>query len=166
MFRILNLHFCLLTFVFFQAKGDAMYEFKQEGSDYYVSIKPDVFLLETLKIFAKDRGIWAASLSGLGFLKNQDLAFYDIVQKKYLIKHFSDPAELLSLNGNIGILDEKPFIHAHVVLGNRNYETFGGHLIEAEVAAAAEIHIHTFKDITFFRKLNCNFNLNMLDFKI
>ena len=50
-------------------------------------------------------------------------------------------ALLLSLVGDVTLDDEKPSVHAHVVLGKSNASTLGGYLIEAHVRPTLEIII-------------------------
>lgn len=78
---------------------------------------------------------------GLGGFSEATLAFYDLKNKKYLQKKLKGSFEVLSLTGNIAQSDEGIVIHAHAVLGDKNYRTFGGHLIEGVVAGTLEIKL-------------------------
>jgi predicted DNA-binding protein with PD1-like motif len=49
--------------------------------------------------------------------------------------------EVISLMGNVALLDGKPFIHAHVCLGDREYRTHAGHLGEATVSPTLELFL-------------------------
>ena len=46
----------------------------------------------------------------------------------------------------ISTVDGKPFIHAHVALGDNTFAVRGGHLKEAVVAAACEVVLVRFRD--------------------
>ena len=52
---------------------------------------------------------------------------------------FPELAELLTLQGNMTQVDGEPFFHLHVVLAGHDYQCFGGHLFDAEVAVTAEV---------------------------
>ena len=54
---------------------------------------------------------------------------------------FEDAHELISFDGNITLKDGKPFLHAHVLLGDHAMNVFGGHLFETTVAVVGEFII-------------------------
>jgi len=99
---------------------------------------------------------------GLGALNNAELAFYDLDKKEYLKKKFDDgPYEVLNLTGNVAQLDDDLVIHCHAVLGNRDYSTFGGHLINATVGGALEIFFEPLGAL--HRKFDKETGLNLLN---
>ena len=51
----------------------------------------------------------------------------------------TEQVEVLTLTGDIASADGAPKVHAHVVLGRRDGQTIGGHLIEAHVRPTLEI---------------------------
>lgn len=112
-----------------------------EGSLLVVLNKGDR-LVEKLTQLMTEHGIQGGSISGVGALKDVELGYYELEQKTYLRKTFSDgDFELLSLNGNLSLKDNAPYIHVHAVLGNRDFTTFGGHLFEAVVAVTVELTV-------------------------
>lgn len=82
-----------------------------------------------------------ASIAGLGAIQDPILAYYDLSQKKYLKKQFSGIFELLALSGNVSLLDDKRMLHLHTVIGDRDYVTYGGHLVGGTIGVTAEITI-------------------------
>ena len=62
---------------------------------------------------------------------------------------------------DIAIKDGKPFIHAHITLGNHDMEVSGGHLFETEVAVVGEFILHNFNEKTH-RALNEDIGLATL----
>lgn len=75
----------------------------------------------------------------IGALEQIELGFYVLDERRYLRRTLPDMHELLSLQGNLALLDESPFLHAHVVLGTRDFATLGGHLFRGTVAVVAEV---------------------------
>ena len=69
---------------------------------------------------------------------------------------------IISLNGNISEVDGSPFVHIHIIIGDSDYRTFGGHLGSAIVGITCEI-ILTMTDDVINRKLNDEFKLNFWD---
>lgn len=78
---------------------------------------------------------------GLGGFSKVEIAFYDLRTKKFNKKKFVGPFEVLSLVGNVAQGDDDIVVHAHVVLGDKNFKTFGGHLINATVGGTLEINL-------------------------
>ncbi|KKS99422.1 MAG: hypothetical protein UV76_C0020G0001, partial [Candidatus Nomurabacteria bacterium GW2011_GWA2_43_15] len=83
---------------------------------------------------------------------------------EYLPKRFSGKNyEIVSLNGNISLVEDKPFVHLHIMLGDSDYRTFGGHLGSAVVDITCEIAINM-SDSVINRKFNNEFKVNFWDF--
>lgn len=83
-------------------------------------------------------GLTAAGLiAGIGMLRDLVLGYWD--GEKYVEERIEEPVELLSLQGNIGDQDGKPVVHAHIVVGHRDGQTVGGHLLAATVHNTVEL---------------------------
>ncbi len=108
---------------------------------HFLVLKKGEELISSLTQFLTEKNITAGSISGLGAVEKVDIAYYDLSTKTYLRKVFPDIYELLSATGNAALLDGKHFPHIHIVIGNRQYQTFGGHLFSAIVAATVELSI-------------------------
>lgn len=96
---------------------------------------------EKLLEFLKRNRVNSGFFHGLGGFLKVELAFYDLRTKKYNKKKFIGPFEVLSIQGNIAQGDDDIVVHAHVVLGDKNFKTFGGHLINATVGGTLELNI-------------------------
>ena len=83
----------------------------------------------------------SASISGLGALDDVTVAYYNLQTKQYQTKLFKGMYELISLNGNITLVEGKRFIHIHAALGTEEYDVVGGHIMDAIVGPSAEITI-------------------------
>ena len=60
------------------------------------------------------------------------------------------------------LIEDEPFIHAHITIGNHNMEIFGGHLFSMNVAVVGEFIIHKI-DGNSKRKLNDEIGLATWD---
>lgn len=49
--------------------------------------------------------------------------------------------QVISLLGNVALVDSKPFVHAHVSVGSRDYQAHIGHLSEATVLPTLELFL-------------------------
>ena len=119
-------------------------QFQKVGKDYLINIDKDEKVLETLTRFCKENGIKNAKLSGIGAVKETEIGAYDLPNKEYIKREYSEILELLSLEGNVALKDGEPFIHAHVVLSDHNMQTLGGHLFETTVGVAGEFFLTQF----------------------
>lgn len=98
-----------------------------------------------LSEFAKENGIKAAHITGLGAASKLVIAYYNLETKEYEKKTFEEDVEILSLNGNIGVKEGgDAVVHVHGVFGKRDFSTFGGHIFEMTISGAGEIHINSF----------------------
>jgi len=120
-------------------------------------------LFSSLEEWAREHDIKGGHLSGIGALKDVELGFYHLSEQHYQKKTFPKEAELLSLDGNVSLLEGKPFFHIHAVLGNEKFEAFGGHLFSATIAVTCEINFRVFNgDIR--REMNEEIGLNLINF--
>jgi len=98
-------------------------------------------VVASLVAFAGEQGVRSAAVSGLGAVTRTRLAYFDAATKEYRTREFEGVMELVSLTGNLGIFEGRPFLHAHVVLSDEEYRCHGGHLVSAIVAVTAEFSI-------------------------
>lgn len=119
---------------------------EQNAKPFILALKMGENLFEGIMKCAIERNIKSASLSGLGTLDDVTVAFYHLDKKDYATKVFHGMYELISLNGNIALLDGKPFIHIHAALGTDTYDVVGGHIMDATVGPSVEITITPLSD--------------------
>lgn len=132
------------------------------NNGYLVRLFRGEKIIEKLIDFSKIHNIKSGTINGIGGASSIELGYYSLETKSYLWKSFPQIHEVLSLSGNISIVDEKPFIHIHVVISNSSFECFGGHLKEAEVGATLEVKISEF-DFRIERRTDDEIGLKLLD---
>jgi len=113
-------------------------EYLQEENRYLLKLQRGEPVIDSLLRFFTREKIDTGFVRAIGALKNVELGYFDFATKVYLRNKFPATYELLSLQGNISLVDGFPFCHAHVVLGEPTFHTIGGHLFEAEVAVTFE----------------------------
>ena len=119
-------------------------------------------ILASLKEIAANERIALASFTGIGAVRDAILGYLDIDQKEYLKQQFGpESLELLSMIGNIARMNDEPVIHCHVVLGDREMRTFGGHLFQARVSVTVEIFMRVFEG-EVSREFDPRFGANLL----
>ena len=119
-------------------------------------------ILASLKEIAANERIALASFTGIGAVRDAILGYLDIDRKEYLKQQFgSESLELLSMIGNIARMNDEPVIHCHVVLGDREMRTFGGHLFQAQASVTVEIFMRVFEG-EVSREFDPRFGANLL----
>jgi predicted DNA-binding protein with PD1-like motif len=107
-------------------------------------------ILTELKQFASEQKLADSSFKAIGGLSHTKVGWFNWETKKYEIAaELDEQVELLSLIGDIAVIDKKPQVHAHMVIGRRDGTAHGGHLMEAIVRPTCElvltenpIHLH------------------------
>jgi len=134
---------------------------KKFGNIFIIRLEKGEEIITTLSKFLSKKKISSAFFSGIGAVEKAVIGFYDLNEKKYFWREFME-CEVVSLSGNVSILDDRPFIHSHVVLSDISYNCFGGHLREATAGATLEIKLEML-DGKIARKFDTVTGLNLLD---
>ena len=135
-------------------------KYKKVEDKIFISIDKGEFINEKLLEVSVNENLKSGWINGLGAISNIEIGYWDIEKKVYVKNLFDDHYELLSLIGNVSLVDNKPFIHTHISFSNTEFKVFGGHLFDAKVIAAAEFCIFI-SDYHLHRKLNCDIGLSL-----
>ena len=122
-------------------------------------------LQEALNQLAKELNLTSGHISGIGAVNPAVIGFYNFETQVYERILLNDYHELVNLNGNISIRDGKPFVHAHVVVGNREGVAFGGHLLPGTIVVVAELTIEPYEGEPLRRHLEKDTGLPLWKFK-
>jgi len=136
--------------------------YKKTNQKYIIKLTRGEKVLEELTKFCEIEGIKFGVLRAIGAVRGAELGYYDLDNKKYSYKKMDGDYEIASLTGNVAYLDNKPFIHAHVVLSDANFQCFGGHLKEAAVGAVCEVFLEPLEG-KVTRKMDEEIGLNLMD---
>lgn len=137
-------------------------QFKQHDNTYFVYLESGEHVVEELTNFCKDNNILNGHISGIGAVNNIVVGAYHSKAGEYIKKMFKEDHELITYQGNIMLLNNEPFIHAHITIGNHKMEIFGGHLFSANIAVVGEFIIHKI-DGNFKRTFNDKIGLATWD---
>lgn len=103
-------------------------------------------VLQTLTTFCIEKHIVHASLHAIGAVERARVGYYDVKKRAYSSQVHADVHEVVSMTGNVALVDEKPFLHVHVVLSDTHNHAYGGHLFEAIVAVTFEVELVVYKE--------------------
>ncbi len=116
------------------------------GPTYIVRLDAGEKIVETLKAICERDAIGGGHFSGLGAVGEAEIGHFDPGSNDYTWAKLSGPFEIVSLYGNITKVDGRPFVHAHIALGDNTLAVRGGHLKEAVVSVTCEVTLTRFKD--------------------
>jgi predicted DNA-binding protein with PD1-like motif len=106
---------------------------------FAVVFDPGDEVAQGLLQFARDNQIAGAAFTAIGAFEKVTLGWFNLDTKDYEKIPVEQQVEVLSLVGNIALHNDKPKVHAHVVIGKRDGSALGGHLLEAHVRPTLEV---------------------------
>ncbi|MFC1515839.1 PPC domain-containing DNA-binding protein [Thermodesulfobacteriota bacterium] len=115
-------------------------EFKP-GRRFVGRLPYDKDLIKSIEDFCKSSSIQMATFSLIGAVSSYTIGAYDQKQQVYVTETEKANLEIVNCIGNISLMDGKPFVHAHIVLGDEKGNTMGGHLFSETILFAGEISL-------------------------
>jgi len=116
-------------------------EFFKHNNLYLVRLDHGEKIRTSLTKFLEQEKIFAGVFTGLGAVCQAEIAHYPLSEKKYNTKNFAGEYEVTNITGNVSKVEDKPFIHMHITLGDNEYRLFGGHLMECTASPTLEIYL-------------------------
>ena len=111
-------------------------------------------LLEELTSICLEKNITLGKIEAIGAVQKACIGFYSQNSREYKFISFDKPSEILNLTGNISIKDEKPFVHAHIILADETGNAYGGHLAPGTITFACEFIIYSFSGNQLIREMD------------
>ncbi len=112
--------------------------------------------------FCRERGVPAATVSGLGALSDVELGYYDVAAGRYERTRLAGSWELLALTCTVAEWQGEPFPHTHVVISGPDFGARGGHLFEGTVSVTVELRVLAIRQ-PVRRAMDPAFGLHFLD---
>jgi len=114
-------------------------KYKDIEDKLIVKLEKGEEIVTELEKALEENSIFAGSFQGIGAVSKATLGHYSLESKDYSERELDQPLEIVSLQGTVS----REGVHPHICLGTSNMETYGGHLVEATVAATCEIIVHS-----------------------
>ena len=150
-YDIIMIEKCVLGVIMRSSLSDNLVVIRLDIGDNIVECVKSVSLLYDVK---------SAIVSGIGATDKFTCGVFNPVTREYRKNHFVGTYEILSLFGNITRMNDEPYVHLHITVGDDNCASFGGHLIEARISATAEIFLQLIdQPIDRFRDNDIGLNL-------
>ena len=141
-----------------------MYQYRQYGDKYILSIDNHLEIVSAVKAFCLEKNITIGTVNGIGAVCEASLRFLDPATKRYVDKTFEEQMEITNLTGNISTKDGKPYLHLHITASRRDYTCIGGHLLSAVINGACELYVEAFPGVEIGRYPDPETGLNMYAF--
>lgn len=97
--------------------------------------------ISRLRVFAQEHSVTSGHFTAIGMFQSAILGSFSIAQKTYEKIPITSSVEVASMIGDIALLNGKPVIHSHAVVGFPDGTTRAGHLLEAHVGITLEVMI-------------------------
>lgn len=119
-------------------------QYTSTDKGYIIRLVRGEKIVNTLTSFCEKENIHSGVFHGIGAVETPELGYYNLDTKEYKWQQIEKMLEIVSLTGNVALVENKPFIHAHVVVSDDEFIAYGGHLKEGTVGASCEIYLTDF----------------------
>ena len=140
------------------------YEFRKLDNTYGVRLNKGAEIITAIKDFCSSNNIKVGTVQGIGAINSVTFGFFNPKTKQYNEKVFEGSREITSLLGNISTKNEETYLHLHMNTSGEDYNTIGGHLINATISLTGEIFITPING-TVEREFCEKTGLNLLSFQ-
>jgi predicted DNA-binding protein with PD1-like motif len=121
-------------------------------------------VLSGLTEFAARGNFTAGYFTAIGALQSARFGWFDRAQKAYRHIPIQEQVEMISLIGNVALVNGTPQIHAHGAVGFRDGQMRGGHLLEAIAWPTLELFFTAFPT-TLIKRHDDETDLSLFDLK-
>jgi hypothetical protein len=98
-------------------------------------------LITSITDFCIESSVRMATFSVIGSVSSVTMGAYDQKQQVYVTSIQEAHLEVVTCMGNVSLMDGEPVVHAHIVLGDLQGKTTGGHLFSETILYAGEIDL-------------------------
>lgn len=102
-------------------------------------------VIRSIKEICIQAEIRLAWFSIIGAVSTATIGYYNQIKQEYISQVIAKPCEIISCIGNVSLKDDKLFVHAHILLGDEQGNTIGGHLFTKTILFAGEFKMEELK---------------------
>lgn len=139
-------------------------DYRRFGDVLVVRLDRGEEIISTLAELAKREKISLATVQGIGACDQVKYSLYNVAERSYSPNELSEELELISLNGNMSMMDGEQYNHLHATFGRADGSVVGGHLNEAIISGTGEIFVHMISGEVERSKDEAETGLNLFDF--
>ncbi|MDR3163574.1 MAG: DNA-binding protein [Mycoplasmataceae bacterium] len=134
---------------------------KISASQYCLRLEKGDEILQAINDFCKEAHVCTGYFHGIGATNSLTISIYDQKQGRYIQQTLKQSLEITSLSGNISLLNNEIYLHAHINASDYTLKVFGGHLNRAIISVTAEIFVTSYKK-KILRKFDKTIGINLL----
>ena len=116
-------------------------EYKRYCDKIVLRLDKNDEVITCLKAVAEKERITAASVQGIGATDNFTVGVFDLDKKDYERFSYTGNHEINVIAGNFTVVDNKPYVHAHITCTGKGGKVVGGHLFECFISLTGELVI-------------------------
>jgi hypothetical protein len=136
--------------------------YTKDKNTYAIRIFRDEEVMDVLTRFCVEENIYHASFTGIGATKSSTFGYYDLEKREYFFETYDQLMEVISMNGNVSLLEGKPFLHVHAAFGDTDLKVYGGHVKNMTAGVTIEIHFTAY-DSKVERAYDAEVGLNLFN---
>ena len=134
-------------------------EYRIDNNKIILRLEPGEEVIDSLRELRDKLDIENGFFFGIGAVDKLKLGNYDVEDKNYREKEFTGSYEVSNFKGNMG--PDK--IHAHITVGDENFDTLAGHCSEARVSGTFEIILRRSDEFKLTHKFDTETGLDVWD---
>jgi predicted DNA-binding protein with PD1-like motif len=96
-------------------------------------------VMSGLTDFARQNNVPSASFTAIGAFSHATVAWFDDGRKEFKLIPIEQQVELVSMIGDIALVNDQPVVHTHVSVASSDGTVRGGHVINAFVFPTLEL---------------------------
>jgi uncharacterized protein len=112
--------------------------------------------------FAEKYHVTSAHFTAIGAINGATLGYFDPQRKMYKQIPVNGQHEVIGLSGDIALYQGKPTVHTHMVVGNPDGTTLGGHVLAAYVSPTLEVMVSE-DPVTMQKRFDPATDLTLID---
>ncbi|MGC2637082.1 MAG: DUF296 domain-containing protein [Acidobacteriaceae bacterium] len=132
------------------------------SNDYAVIFRPGDEPYAGLTQFAEKYHVHSGHFTAIGGFSDARLAWFDLDKKMFRVIPVNRQVEVVSLTGDIALLDSKPQVHMHCVVAYPDGTTRGGHILDGHVSPLLEVFV-TADPVKLVRKRDSDKGLTLIE---
>ena len=109
--------------------------------NYVIVLAKGDEVMSGLTDFARQNKVTSASFNAIGAFSHATVAWFDDSKKEFKLNPINQQVELVSMIGNITLVNDQPAVHTHVAVASSNGTVRGGHVINAFVFPTLEVFL-------------------------
>jgi len=112
--------------------------------------------------FAEKYQVTSAHFTAIGALNGATLGWFDPQRKMYKKIPINGQHEVIGMSGDVALYQGKPVVHTHMIVGNSDGTTFGGHILALNVSPTLEVMV-TEDPVTMQKRFDPATDLTLID---